>query len=180
MKFRPTPIPQAMVVDMERHEDDRGFFARTWCADELAAHGLNPELKQCSVSYNKLRGTLRGMHYQASPSMEAKLVRCTKGAIFDVIVDARRGSPAEGRFFGLRLAQEGASMMYVPEGVAHGFITLTDDAEVTYNISTAYKSKDQAGFRWDDSEIGIEWPMNPVRISIRDAELPSFARRRIP
>lgn len=180
MKFRQTPIDGAMLVEMERLEDQRGYFARTWCADEFAAQGLNPALGQCSVSYNTLRGTLRGMHYQVSPSLEAKLVRCTRGAVHDVIVDARRGSRTEGRFFGLRLAQETPIMVYVPEGVAHGFITLTDNTELSYSISTAYKPEDQAGFRWDDPEVRIEWPLQPFFISSRDAELPSFAGRRIP
>ena len=180
MIFRPTPVHAALLVEMNCHKDERGYFARTWCADEFARQGLNAKLNQCSVSCNTLRGTLRGMHYQASPSLEAKLVRCTRGAIYDVIVDARRGSPSEARFFGLRLSQDSQTMVYVPEGVAHGFITLTDDTEVSYWISAAYNPEDQAGFRWDDPEIGIEWPMQPVRISDRDAELPSFFRRRIP
>jgi dTDP-4-dehydrorhamnose 3,5-epimerase len=165
---------------MERLEDERGYFARTWCAGEFAAQGLSPALVQCSISYNKLRGTLRGMHYQASPSVEAKLVRCTRGAVHDVIVDARRGSRTEGKFFGLRIAQETPIMIYVPEGVAHGFITLTDEAELSYSISSGYKPDDQAGFMWDDPDVGIDWPLQPVLLSTRDAELPSFAGRRIP
>jgi dTDP-4-dehydrorhamnose 3,5-epimerase len=180
MIFKPTPVHAAALVEMSRLQDERGYFARTWCAEEFARQGLNVGLHQCSVSCNTLRGTLRGMHYQVSPSLEAKLVRCTRGAIYDVIVDARRGSPTEAKFFGVRLSQDSQTMVYVPEGVAHGFITLTDDTEVSYWISAAYNPQDQAGFRWDDAEIGIEWPMQPVRISDRDAELPSFARRRIP
>jgi dTDP-4-dehydrorhamnose 3,5-epimerase len=180
MQFKQTPIDGAVLVEMERLEDDRGYFARTWCADEFAAQGLNPALMQCSVSYNRVRGTLRGMHYQAAPSLEAKLVRCTRGAVHDVIVDARRGSRTEGTFFALSLTPENPTMLYIPEGVAHGFITLTDNAELSYNISTAYKAEDQAGFRWDDPEIGIQWPVQPSRVSTRDAGLPRFALRRFP
>ncbi|OFW07755.1 MAG: dTDP-4-dehydrorhamnose 3,5-epimerase [Acidobacteria bacterium RIFCSPLOWO2_02_FULL_59_13] len=180
MKFKPTLIGGALVVEMERLEDDRGYFARTWCTEEFAAHGLKASMAQCSISFNRVRGTLRGMHYQVSPSLEAKLIRCSRGAIYDVIVDARRGSATEGKFFGLQLTQDDPVMLYAPEGVAHGFITLTDDAEVIYTMSTAYQPDDQAGFRWDDPEVAIEWPIPPSRISSRDANLPLFAARRVP
>jgi dTDP-4-dehydrorhamnose 3,5-epimerase len=165
---------------MESIRDDRGFFARIWCADEFASNGLNMRLEQCSVSFNKVRGTLRGMHYQTSPNMEAKLVRCSKGAAYDVIVDARRGSPTEGKHFCIKMSQDEPTMLYVPEGVAHGFITLADETEMTYMISAPYIAKAQAGFRWDDREVGIKWPLQPVQVSIRDAALPAFACRRIP
>lgn len=180
MKFSATPIGGAFVVDMERVEDERGFFARTWCADELAAHGLDSRLAQCSVSFNRVRGTLRGMHYQTAPEREVKLVRCTRGALYDVIVDARSGSPTEGRFFALELSADMPAMLYVPEGVAHGFITLADATEVAYAISTVYRPQSQAGFRWDDPHVGIPWPLRPMCISRKDRELPGFAERRPP
>ena len=180
VKFTVTPIKDAFLVHMERLEDNRGFFARIWSASEFAAHGLVSQFEQCSVSCNKARGTLRGMHYQISPHVEAKLVRCTRGTVYDVIVDARAGSPTEGVIFGVQLTDHGPTMVYVPEGVAHGFITLTDDSEVSYSISKPYSPEHQAGFRWDDAEVAIKWPLRPVCISERDAHLPSFADRRMP
>lgn len=177
MKFIETAIRGAYLVRMERFEDPRGFFARTWCAQEFAAHGLTARLEQCSVSYNGKRGTLRGMHYQAAPHREAKLVRCTSGAVYDVIVDARADSPTVGAHAGVELARGADTMLYVPEGVAHGFITLSDDTELSYLISVAYEPGAQRGFRWDDPALGIEWPLAPTRISARDAALPLFASR---
>jgi dTDP-4-dehydrorhamnose 3,5-epimerase len=177
VKFIETAIRGAYLVRIERAPDERGFFARTWCAQEFAAHGLSARLEQCSVSYNARRGTLRGMHYQAAPHAEAKLVRCTSGAIYDVIVDARAGSAALGKHVGVELARGADTMLYVPEGVAHGFITLADDTEVSYLISVAYEPRAQRGFRWDDPALGIRWPLAPSSISARDASLPLFAAR---
>lgn len=177
MRFDPTPIPGAYVVAMEPAEDERGFFARTWCAEEFAAQGLAARLEQCSISYNERRGTLRGMHYQRAPHLEAKLVRCLRGALYDVIVDARRGSSTEGRFFSVTLDERTPAMLYVPEGVAHGFLTLAHATEVAYAISGAYRPQSQAGFRWDDPQIGIPWPFAPASISPRDERLPAFAER---
>jgi dTDP-4-dehydrorhamnose 3,5-epimerase len=177
MRFIETAIFGAYLVEMERSEDERGFFARIWCAEEFAARGLTARLTQCSVSYNTKRGTLRGMHYQRPPHAEAKLVRCTVGAVYDVIVDARADSPTLGAHVGVQLAQGAELMLYVPEGVAHGFLTLTDDAELVYLISVAYEPRAQRGFRWDDPALGIKWPLQPSRISQRDASLPLFAAR---
>jgi dTDP-4-dehydrorhamnose 3,5-epimerase len=177
VRFIETAIRGAYLVRMERMEDERGFFARTWCAGELAAHRLTARLEQCSVSYNARRGTLRGMHYQAAPHQEAKLVRCTSGAVYDVIVDARAGSPTLGRHVGVELARGADTMLYVPEGVAHGFITLMDDTELSYFISAAYEPRAQRGFRWNDPALGIEWPLAPSSTSARDAALPLFAAR---
>lgn len=177
MRFVETAIRGAYLVRMERMEDERGFFARTWCAGELAAHRLSPRLEQCSLSYNARRGTLRGMHYQSAPHQEAKLVRCTSGAVYDVIVDARAGSPTFGVHLGVELARGADTMLYVPEGVAHGFITLMDGTELSYFISAAYEPRAQRGFRWDDPALGIEWPFAPSCISARDAALPVFASR---
>lgn len=177
MKFIETAIRGAYLVRMERAGDERGFFARTWCAQEFAAHGLSARLEQCSVSYNARRGTLRGMHYQAAPHQEAKLVRCTSGAIYDVIVDARAGSATLGKHVGVELARGADTMLYVPEGVAHGFVTLVDDTEVSYLISVAYEPRALRGFRWDDPALGIRWPLAPSSISARDASLPPFAAR---
>ena len=177
MKFVETAIPGVLLVEIERMEDERGFFARTWCESEFAAQGITVRMKQCSLSYNHLRGTLRGMHYQGPPSAEAKLVRCNRGAVYDVLVDARENSPTEGRHLGLELTQDRPAMIYVPEGVAHGFITLTDGAELAYWISADYRAEHQVGFRWDDPQIGIGWPLRPVILSSRDAALPSFRDR---
>lgn len=177
MKFVETPIPGAYVVEFERLEDERGYFARTWCADEFLSLGLRASLAQCSISLNHKRATLRGMHYQQAPHEEAKLVRCTRGAMFDVIVDARPRSSSEGTYFGIHLDAKSSVMLYVPEGVAHGYETLADDTEVSYWISAAYEPTAQRGFRWDDSEVGIRWPIRPECVSQRDAMLPNFRSR---
>lgn len=172
MKFTPTPLAGAFVVSAERLADERGHFARLYCRDEFARHGLDPSLAQCSVSWNRTTGTLRGMHYQAAPHAEAKLVRCTRGALFDVIVDLRPDSGTRGRWFGIELAAAGDDMLYVPEGFAHGFLTLAADTEVHYQISVPYHPPASRGFRWDDPEVGIAWPARPEVISPRDRELP--------
>lgn len=177
MIFRPTPLAGVFVLEPERHQDERGHFARTWCRRELAEHGLDAELAQCSVSYNHRRGTVRGMHYQIAPHREAKLVRCTRGVIFDVVVDARAGSPTLGRWFGVELSAEAGDQLYVPPGLAHGFQTLTDGAEVFYMISAFYAADSARGFRYDDPAVGIAWPEPVTRISTRDLALPPFAER---
>jgi len=177
MRFTETAIRGAFLVELERIEDARGFFARTWCAQEFAAHGLTAKLEQCSISYNKKRGTLRGMHYQAAPHQEAKLVRCTSGAAYDVLVDARADSPTAGLHVGVNLAQAAPTMLYVPEGVAHGYITLADDTELSYLISVPHEPRAERGFRWNDPAVRIQWPLAPLVISARDASLPPFASR---
>lgn len=172
MLFLPTELPGAYVLDPERVEDSRGFFARTWCPDEFARHGLNPRLAQCSIAQNRLAGTLRGMHYQAPPDDEAKVVRCTAGAIFDVAVDLRHGSPTRNRWIGVELTEANRRALYVPEGCAHGYVTLTDDTEVFYMISRAHAPGSARGVRWDDPAFGIRWPVRVRVISERDRTYP--------
>jgi dTDP-4-dehydrorhamnose 3,5-epimerase len=174
MIFTSTDISGVWAVDAERLEDERGFFARTWDPQELAERGLNPELAQCSVSYNRARGTLRGMHYQAAPHEEAKLVRCTGGAIFDVALDLRPGSPSFRAWFGIELSAENRRALYIPEGCAHGFLTLEDGSEVHYQISRAYMPAAARGVRWDDPAFAISWPGEVVVINERDRSYPDF------
>ncbi len=174
MIFRETGIEGVWVVEPERHADERGFFARTWDGAELAERGLNGNLSQCSISYNHRRGTLRGMHYQEAPHEEAKLVRCTAGAIFDVAVDLRPDSPTFTKWVGHELAAENRLALYVPEGCAHGFITLADGAEVAYQISERYAPEAARGVRWDDPAFAIDWPVEVNVISERDRSYPDF------
>jgi dTDP-4-dehydrorhamnose 3,5-epimerase len=172
MIFAPSPLSGAFIVELERRTDERGFFARSYCAAEFAAQGLGPELRQCSVSYNARKGTLRGMHYQGAPHEEHKLVRCTAGAIFDVIVDIRDSSPTYRRWFGTELSGANRRSLFIPPGFAHGFVSLTDDAEVYYMISVAHAPQVSRGFRWNDPAFAIEWPLVPTVISPRDASYP--------
>jgi dTDP-4-dehydrorhamnose 3,5-epimerase len=172
MIFRETVIGGVVVVEPEPHEDERGFFARTWDAEEFDRRGLNGRLVQCSISFNRLRGTLRGMHYQAAPHQEAKLVRCTSGSIFDVAVDLRTESTTYRRWFGTELSAVNRLALYVPEGCAHGFLTLTDDAEVAYQISQFHAPDAARGLRWDDPAIGIEWPGDVLVVNERDRSYP--------
>lgn len=172
MIFTPTLLPGAFVIDMERREDARGFFARTWCRDEMAAHGLSTEMSQCSVSFNHKKGTVRGMHFQAAPYEEAKCVRCTRGALYDVLVDLRPASPTFARWTAVELTEDNRRAVYIPAGVAHGFQTLTDGAEVFYQISEAYHPESARGVRWNDPFFGIAWPLADVVISARDSAYP--------
>jgi dTDP-4-dehydrorhamnose 3,5-epimerase len=172
--FTETALPGAWIVDVERLEDSRGFFARTWCEREFAERGLNPRLAQCNVSFNKRRGTLRGLHYQAAPHREAKLIRCTRGAIHDVILDLRPDSPTFKRHVAVVLDAESRRMLYVPEGLAHGFQTLEDDTEVFYQMSEFYSPESARGFRWNDPEFGIQLPVEVAVISDRDSSYPDF------
>ncbi|MFL5482815.1 MAG: dTDP-4-dehydrorhamnose 3,5-epimerase [Gemmatimonadaceae bacterium] len=176
MIFRATPLSGAFVVHTERHEDDRGFFARTWCRREFERMGLNTELSQCNVSYNRRRGTLRGMHWQAHPFAEAKLIRCTRGTIWDVIIDLRDDSPTYTEYFGVPLSAENARALYVPEGMAHGFVTLEDDCEVFYQMSQFYEPASARGVRWNDPAFSIKWPMSDPILHPRDAAYPDFAK----
>jgi dTDP-4-dehydrorhamnose 3,5-epimerase len=175
MIFRETTIEGMWVVEPERHEDERGFFARTWDADEFAERGLDARLVQCSLSYNRRRGTLRGMHYQAPPHEEAKLVRCTAGAIFDVAIDLRPRSETFCSWAGVELSAENRLALYVPKGCAHGFLTLTDCAEVVYQMSEVYSPEAARGVRFDDPAFGIEWPGHVVVVNERDRTYPDFA-----
>jgi dTDP-4-dehydrorhamnose 3,5-epimerase len=172
--FTETPLSGAYLVDIEPLEDERGFFARTFCVNEFISRGLNPRVVQCSVSLSARVGTLRGMHYQIEPFQEAKLVRCTRGAMYDVIVDIRPESTTYGRHFAAVLASEDHRMLYIPEGFAHGFLTLTDDTEVFYQISEIYSQEHARGFRWDDPVFGIEWPRAVEVVSERDRAHPAF------
>ena len=175
MKFVETPLPGAYLVEPERHEDERGFFARTWCREEFSANGLVAELAQCSISRNGATGTLRGMHFQRAPHEETKLVRCTAGAIFDVVVDLRSGSASHGNWFGVELDAESGTALYIPEGFAHGFQTLIAGAEVLYMISEPYVPQASSGVRWDDPAFGIKWPhAEPRTISERDRAWPDY------
>lgn len=168
MKFVPTPLEGAFVVQPELIEDGRGFFARSYCHEEFRAHGLDPALVQCNISFNRHCGTLRGLHYQEKPNEEAKLVRCTWGAVWDVIVDLRKGSPTCYQWFSIELTAANHTALYVPPGFAHGFQTLTDDSEMFYQMSKAYHPESARVLRWDDPVIGIRWPLaNPV-LSLQD------------
>ena len=179
MRFVETPIPGAVVVELERHEDERGFFARVWDPDELAAAGLTPGLAQVSISRSTRKGTLRGMHFQVAPHEEAKLVRCVRGAIFDVVLDLRRDSPTYLGWHGVRLDEDNAKALYVPEGCAHGFQTLVDDSDVLYLLSTPYVPEASSGVRWNDPAFGIEWPDVPERtIGERDRAWPDYVPAR--
>ncbi len=179
MIFHETELLGAWVIEPERFEDERGFFARTFCREELAAHGLESEVAQCNVSYNRRRGTLRGMHYQAAPAAEAKLVRCTRGVIFDAVVDLRAGSEALGRYAAVELSAENRLALYVPPGFGHGFETLVDDCEVFYQMSVPYAPGLARGFAHDDPAVGIPWPLPVAVISERDRGLPRFAEREV-
>jgi dTDP-4-dehydrorhamnose 3,5-epimerase len=172
MIFTESPLPGAFLVDLEPLADERGFFARSFCADEFAAKGLAVEWRQCSVSFNANKGTLRGLHHQDAPHEEHKLVRCTAGAIFDVIVDIRPHSTSYRRWFGVELTAQNRRSLFIPPGYAHGFVTLSDDAEVYYMISVAHAPEYARGFRWSDPAFGIQWPMTPSVISSRDAAHP--------
>jgi dTDP-4-dehydrorhamnose 3,5-epimerase len=174
MIFKDTGINGVWVIEPERHEDERGFFARTWAPDEFAERGLNPELAQCSISFNRARGTLRGLHYQAPPHEEAKLVRCTAGSIFDVAVDLRPESSTFRDWFGVELSAENRLALYVPEGCAHGFLKLADYSEVHYQISHAYVPEAGRGLRWNDPAFAIQWPGQVVVINDRDRSYADF------
>jgi dTDP-4-dehydrorhamnose 3,5-epimerase len=172
--FKETSLKGAFVVELEKLGDERGFFARAWCRNEFETHGLNPRLVQCNVSFNLRKGTLRGMHYQTAPYEEAKLIRCTTGSIFDVIIDVRPGSATFAQHFGIFLTREERTMLYVPEGFAHGFLTLEDNTEVFYQMSEFFAPDNARGFRWDDPRFGIEWPSEVLVISDRDRNYPDF------
>jgi len=176
MKFIRTPLQGACVIEIEPTADERGFFARTWCRDEALSHGLNPNVVQCSLSMNKRKGTLRGLHYQDEPYPEGKLVRCSSGAIYDVIVDLRPASPSHAKWFAVELTAENHKMLYAPEGFAHGFQTLADNTEIVYQITEAYRPEYSRGVRWNDPRFRIEWPISDPIISLRDISFPDYVR----
>jgi dTDP-4-dehydrorhamnose 3,5-epimerase len=172
--FTETKLAGAFVIEVERHTDERGFFGRTFCQQEFEAHGLNAQVAQCNVSFNKRKGTLRGMHYQAAPFAEAKLVRCTAGSIYDVIIDLRPASATFKRHFAVELSAENHRMLYIPEDFAHGFQTLEDDTEVFYQMAQRYSAEHARGVRWNDPAFGIEWPKGERIIIERDQNYPDF------
>ena len=174
MIFTETEVPGVFIIDLEQIEDERGFFARTWCRREFEARRLETRLAQCSVSFNKKKGTLRGMHMQRAPHAEAKLVRCTRGAVYDVALDLRPGSSAFKKWVAVTLTAENHRCAYIPEGVAHGFQTLEDDTEVLYQISEFFEPQYAFGVRWNDSAFGIRWPEASRIISTRDRDYPDF------
>lgn len=174
MIFIETKIEGVFIIEPEAFEDKRGFFARTWCRQEFATHRLNPRLVQCNISFNRKRGTLRGMHYQAAPNEEAKLVRCTMGGIYDVVIDLRANSPTFKQHIAVVLTAQSHIMLYVPEGFAHGFQTLEDNTEVFYQMSAVYAPASARGVRWNDPAFGIQWPLDERIISERDRSYPDF------
>jgi dTDP-4-dehydrorhamnose 3,5-epimerase len=174
--FEPILIPGAYIVALERHEDDRGFFARSWCQREFEAHGLNPRIAQANISQNRHKHTLRGFHFQAAPHEEDKLIRCTRGALHFVIVDLRRDSPAYQRHVAVSVTAASYRMLYVPKGCANGYLTLEDDTELLYLISQFYAPGFERGIRWNDPALGVKWPVaEPAVISERDLSWPDFA-----
>jgi len=175
MKFTETDIPGAYIIDIEPIADERGFFARTWARDEFGAHGLKSGVVQCSLSYNARKGTLRGMHYQAAPYEETKVVSCSRGSIYDVLVDLRPDSPAFRRWVAVELTAANHRMVYIPEGCAHGYQTLEDDCDVAYQITADYVPAYARGVRWDDPVIDVIWPLEIIVISERDAQYPDVA-----
>jgi dTDP-4-dehydrorhamnose 3,5-epimerase len=178
MRFIQTPLPGAWVIELEQLEDERGWFARSFDPEEFQAHGLEPTVAQCNVSFNTRRGTLRGMHYQADPHGESKLVRCVRGAIFDVAVDLRGDAPTRCQWHGVELTAENRLAYYIPAGFAHGFQTLTDDCEVLYQMGHRYVPEATRGVRFDDPAFGIEWPAvdGERTISEKDMAYPDLER----
>jgi dTDP-4-dehydrorhamnose 3,5-epimerase len=174
MIFEETTLKGAFMIEPQRRGDERGFFARTWCQREFDAEGLPQEWVQCNISFSRQRGTLRGMHYQAAPYEEAKLVRCTMGAIYDVIIDLRHESPSFRQWLALELTADNRRMLFIPQGFAHGFQTLADDTEVFYQMSQLYAPEYARGVRWDDPAFGISWPAEKRIISERDRSFPDF------
>jgi len=174
VRFEPLELAGAFRVTLQEHRDDRGFFARTYCAREFVEHGMPGEMVQANLSFNRKRGTVRGMHYQQAPSREGKLVRCVRGAILDVIIDLRRDSRTFTRHIGATLTAENRAALFVPWGVAHGFQTLEDDTEVEYLMTDFFAPELSAGVRWNDPAFGIQWPVAEVTLHPRDAGYPDF------
>ena len=175
MTFNETRLKGAFVISLDRLEDDRGFFARTFCRDEFFKHGLNPDVAQCSISFNKNKRTLRGMHFQRKPHEECRLVRCTRGAVYDVIIDLRDDSKTFRQWTSVELNATNGLMLYIPIGFAHGFLTLEDNTELLYQMSVSYVPTSSGGVRWNDPAFGIAWPTEPKTVSKRDQEFSDFA-----
>lgn len=174
MKFNPTPLADAYTIDLEKREDDRGFFARFFCVDEFDKAGLDRNIVQINNSLSKDKGTLRGIHYQLAPKAETKIVRCIKGSLYDVIVDLRPASPTFLKWFGAILSAENRTMMFVPKGFGHAFLTLEENTEALYLVTEFYSPENERGLRWNDPKIGIEWPIEPMIISDKDKNHPDF------
>ncbi|MDW8201018.1 MAG: dTDP-4-dehydrorhamnose 3,5-epimerase [Cyanobacteriota bacterium SKYGB_h_bin112] len=174
MLFEETKLHGAFIIDLDKKSDARGYFARGFCAKEFEEHGLKSTIAQCNISFNHKQGTLRGMHYQVAPATETKLIRCTRGAVYDVIIDLRPDSPTYLQHIGVELTSENGRALYVPEMFAHGYQTLTDDAEVMYAVSEFYTQSSERGARYNDPKFGIEWPLPVVVISDKDANWPLF------
>lgn len=175
MHYTPSRVAGAWIIDITRIEDERGFFAMTWLPGELRERGMNPALAQCNLAFNHRRGTLRGMHFQKAPHAQAKLVRCTRGALLDVIIDLREDSPTFRRWDAVELTADNHRMLYMPEGVAHGYLTLADATEAYYHASSPWVRDAESGVRWDDPVFGVEWPMEPAVISDKDRQWPLTA-----
>ena len=172
MIFTETILRGSFIIELERIEDERGFFSRTWCAEEIEEHGLKSYICQENISFNRLKGTLRGMHFQKEPYQETKLIRCSHGSIYDVIIDLRKDSPTYKQWLGVKLSEGNYKMLYIPENFAHGFITLENNSQVTYIITQFYNPSAESGIRWDDLSFNIKWPMEPVVISEKDRSYP--------
>ena len=174
MIFNGTKLKDAHIIEIEKLEDTRGFFARSWCRNEFDEHGLVSTVVQANISWNRKRGTLRGMHYQVAPYEEVKLVRCSRGSIYDVIIDLRKASPTYKQWLGVELKANDYKLLYVPGGFAHGFQTLEDDTEVVYQVSQFYTPGAEAGLRWNDPAFNIEWPLVVQVISDKDRNWPDY------
>ena len=174
MNFIETPLEGAYIIEPQRFEDERGFFARSWCKREFETHGLNSRLVQCNISYNRRKGTLRGMHHQEQPYAETKLVRCTLGAVYDVLIDLRPDSPSYKKWCSIKLTVDNRRMVYIPEGFGHGFMTLADNTELFYQMSEFYAPDSARGIRWNDSAFNIVWPGDVTVISEKDKNYPDF------
>jgi len=177
--FTETKLKGAFLIDIQKLEDERGFFARTWCEHEMAEHGINVHIVQANTSLNLKKGTLRGMHFQKSPYVEAKLVRCIRGAVYDVMVDLRPESPTFKQWFGVELTADNYKMVFIPEKFAHGFVTLEDNSELTYMISQFYTPGYDMGFRWNDPAFNINWPVEVAVISEKDKNYPDFNENKL-
>jgi dTDP-4-dehydrorhamnose 3,5-epimerase len=175
MIFTETALQGAFTIELEKRGDERGFFARSYCRNEFLSHGLNANIVQANLAYTKVKGTIRGMHYQIAPHEEAKLMRCIRGAIFDVIIDLRPDSPTCKKWFGIELSAENRKMLYVPEGFAHGYQSLTDDAETFYMVSALYAPESERAVRWNDPAFSIVWPITEnLTISEKDRNCPDY------
>lgn len=175
MVFKETRLKNAFIIELEKIVDDRGFFSRVWCQKEFEANGLNVNVVQCNLAFNTSKGTLRGMHYQIVPHQEAKLVRCTRGKVYDVIIDLRSKSPTYLQWIGVELSSENRKMLYVPENFAHGYLTLTDNTELFYQVSNFYSPESESGIRWNDRKVNIKWPQtNGLTMTDKDKNWPDF------